>query len=65
MEQEKLEVRLNTWEGYQIYLEKHIRPYFQQLNLSLSKVNAQHIQGYFNLKAKEGQSVSTLKNTTP
>ncbi|NLB37293.1 MAG: site-specific integrase [Clostridiales bacterium] len=61
MEQKKLEFRLNTWEGYQIYLKKHIRPFFQQLNLSLSKVHAQHIQGYFNLKAKEGQSLSTLK----
>lgn len=61
MEQKKFEVRLNTWEGYKLYLEKHIRPYFTLLNLSLSKINAQHIQDYFNLKAREGQSLSTLK----
>lgn len=61
MEQKRQEVRVNTLESYQFYLEKHIRPYLQKLYLSLSKVTPTHLQGYFNLKIKEGQSLSTLK----
>ena len=61
MEQKKQEVRLNTWESYQFYLEKHIRPYFAPKKLTLSKLTPQHLQDYYNLKLREGQAVNTLK----
>lgn len=32
MEQKWQEIRLNTWESYQFYLEKHIWPYFGPKN---------------------------------
>ena len=35
MEQKQQEVRLNSWESYQFYLEKHIRPYFTPRKLTL------------------------------
>lgn len=61
MEQKRLEVRLNTMEGYEIYLHKHILPYFEPLKLNLSKVSPQHIQDYYTKKLKEGLSPVTLK----
>lgn len=61
MEQKRQEIRLNTWESYQFYFEKHIRPYFAPKKLTLSKLNPQHLQDYYNLKLQEGQAVNTLK----
>jgi len=61
MEQKKQEVRLNTWESYQFYLEKHIRPYFTPKKLTLRKLTPQHLQDYYNIKLQDGQSVCTLK----
>lgn len=61
MEQKKNEVRENTYECYQIYLKKHIIPYFEPKKLTLSKLTAQHLQGYFNTKLEEGQSACTLR----
>jgi hypothetical protein len=52
MEQKRLELRLNSWEGYKIYLEKHIRPYFESKKLTLSKLSPQHLQDYFKPKIK-------------
>ena len=61
MEQKRQEVRLNTWESYQFYLEKHIRPYFAPKKLTLRKLTPQHLQDYYNAKLRDGQSVCTLK----
>ena len=61
MEQKQQEVRLNTWESYQFYLEKHIRPYFLPKKLTLRKLTPQHLQDYYNAKLRAGQSVRTLK----
>ncbi|MDE7262822.1 MAG: site-specific integrase, partial [Oscillospiraceae bacterium] len=52
---------LNTWESYQFYLEKHIRPYFSPKKLTLRKLTPQHLQEYYNAKLRDGQSVCTLK----
>ena len=61
MEQKQQEIRLNTWESYRFYLEKHIRPYFSTKKLTLRKLTPQHLQDYYNSKLREGQSISTLK----
>lgn len=61
MEQKKNEIHENTYECYQIYLKKHIIPYFEPKKLTLSKLTAQHLQGYFNTKLSEGQSACTLR----
>ena len=61
MEQKKNDVRENTYECYLLYLNKHILPYFEPKKLTLSKLTAQHLQGYFNTKFKEGQSANSLR----
>ena len=61
MDQKRQDIRLNTWECYQFYINKHIRPFFLPRRLTLSKLSPQHLQDYYNLKLKEGQSVNTLK----
>ena len=61
MEQKENDVRENTYECYLLYLNKHILPYFEPKKLTLSKLSAQHLQGYFNAKLKEGQSACSLR----
>lgn len=61
MEQKQYEIRLNTWECYQLYLEKHIVPHFKPLKLTLQEITAQHIQNYYNKKRKAGQSASSIQ----
>ena len=43
-------VEQSTWEGYQIYAEKHIIPYFEPLELTLRDVKPQHIKDYYHYK---------------
>ena len=60
LDQKQASISKGTYEGYKLYLDKHIIPYYQPQKLTLSKLNAQHLQGYFNAKIKEGQSACTL-----
>lgn len=48
-------VELSTWEGYQIYAERHIIPYFEKLRLSLRDLKPRHIQEYYRYKYTEGR----------
>lgn len=48
-------IELSTWEGYQIYAERHIIPYFEPLNLSLRDVKPKHIQEYYQYKYSTGR----------
>ena len=52
LELKKDTVRANTYEGYEIYVDRHIEPYFKPLKLSLDKVTPQHLQDYYRLKMK-------------
>lgn len=62
-------VEKSTWEGYQIYCERHIIPYFEPLGLSLRGVKPRHIKQYYldkfssgRLDGKEGGlSIPSLK----
>lgn len=65
MEQKKNEVRLNTYESYEMYITTHIEPYFKKLNLALDTIEPLHIQDYYNRKfkgskGKPGLSASSL-----
>lgn len=51
----KSSIELSTWEGYQIYAERHIIPYFEALNLSLRDVKPKHIQEYYLYKNTSGR----------
>lgn len=48
-------IELSTWEGYQIYSERHIIPYFEPLNLTLRDVKPQHVRDYYNFKYTSGR----------
>ena len=60
LEQKKNEVRQNTYEGYKLYFDVHIKPYFEKLDVSLKDLSPQHIQDYYNLKSKT-LSASSIK----
>lgn len=48
-------IELSTWEGYQIYAEKHIIPYFEPMKLSLRDIKPQHIKEYYEHKYTNGR----------
>jgi len=61
LEQKKFEIRLNTWEAYQLYVDKHIKPHFSPLKLTLSTVAPQHIQDFYTKKMDEGLNPNSIK----
>lgn len=48
-------VELSTWEGYQIYAERHIIPYFEPKKLSIRDVRPHHIKEYYDYKYRDGR----------
>ena len=48
-------VELSTWEGYQIYAERHIIPYFEPKRLTLRNIKPKDIQDYFQYKYTHGR----------
>lgn len=61
LEQKKFEIRLNTWEAYELYLNKHILPFFLPLELRLQDVLPQHIQSFYNQKLQDGLNPNSIK----
>lgn len=61
LDRHKASIRLNTWECYCAYVEKHIRPFFEPKRLKLADVTSRHIQRYIDVKHKEGQSTQSIK----
>lgn len=56
----KLTVKPTTYDGYCINFNKHIKPYFQKLNVTLDSLTPLHIQTYYNDMLNEGLSASTI-----
>lgn len=54
-------IRLNTVEGYELYINKHIRPYFSEKKLTVREITTQDIQGYYKKKLSEGQSPNSIR----
>jgi len=61
MERNKGSIRLNSWEAYEIYADKHIKPYFEPLHLKITEVTPYHIQKYIDKKYKDGQSAKSIQ----
>lgn len=55
LEKKKTCTEMSTWEGYQIYVERHIVPYFEPLKLSLRDIKPQHIMDYYHYKYTAGR----------
>ena len=61
LERKKRDVRKSTLEGYYMYLEKHIRPFFAPMKLQLTEVSPMLIQKFIDAKYKDGLSPSSIK----
>lgn len=56
LERKKPKVQLSTWEGYDIYANRHIIPYFEPMNLALADVTPRHIQEYYDSRLVCGRN---------
>ena len=55
LEKKKPLIQMSTWEGYEIYVTRHIVPYFEPLKLSLRDIRPQHIKDYYEFKYTKGR----------
>ncbi|MBE6901263.1 MAG: site-specific integrase [Ruminococcaceae bacterium] len=49
------QIQQSTWEKYQIYAERHIIPYFAELNVGLSELKPRHFVDYYQYKTTGGR----------
>lgn len=49
------QVQQSTWEKYEIYAERHIIPYFTELNLPLANLKPRHFADYYQYKSVSGR----------
>ena len=54
-------IEQTTWEGYKIYAERHIIPYFEPKHLTLRDVKPQHIKEYYEYKYMSGRLDNLIK----
>ena len=55
LENKEPDLRTVTFEGYKIYVLKHIVPYFKNLNILLSDIKPINIKNYYTYKHKSGR----------
>ena len=48
------EVAPTTYDGYHTYIDRHLIPYFEMLNLDIQDITAGHIMDYVNYLSKDG-----------
>lgn len=50
----KSEVAETTYDGYHTYIDRHLMPYFKELNLNIQDITAGHIFDYINYLSNDG-----------
>ena len=50
----KSEVAETTYDGYHTYIDRHLIPYFRELNLDIQDITAGHIFDYVNYLSSDG-----------
>ena len=50
----KSEVAETTYDGYHTYIDRHLVPYFKELNLNIQDISAGHIFDYVNYLSNDG-----------
>ena len=50
----KSEVAETTYDGYHTYIDRHLMPYFKELNLNIQDITAGHIFDYINYLSTDG-----------
>ena len=48
------EVAETTYDGYHTYIDRHLIPYFKDLNLNIQDITAGHIFDYVNYLSNDG-----------
>ncbi len=68
----KNEVAETTFDGYHTYIDRHLVPYFKDLNLDIQDITAGHIFDYVNYLSNDGgrkdnkiggQSATSIRKT--
>lgn len=57
----KLNVKITTYNGYKLHYDKHIKPYFDKLDVAVTDLTPMQLQNYYNTKLSEGLSASSVK----
>ena len=72
LQDKKGQVQQSTWEGYESYINLHMIPYFEALNLTVKQVTPQHIKDYYDSRLtcsyaphKTGLSARSIKKHAP
>ena len=64
------EVAETTYDGYHTYIDRHLIPYFEELNLDIQDIKAGHIMDYINYLSSDkgrkdnkigGQSITSIR----
>ena len=55
LEKKRSKIDPITWQGYRIYVEKHIVPFFESKRLKLSELKPRHISDYYDYKFTSGR----------
>ncbi len=55
LDSQELNLQLSTYESLKIYFNRHLIPYFDNLNIELAELKAKHVQDYAKYKLKSGR----------
>ena len=55
LESKKIKLERSTYEGYMSYIDCHILPYFEPLNLRLDEVTPKHIKDFYEYLFRNGR----------
>ena len=55
------EVAETTYDGYHTYIDRHLIPYFKELNLDIQDITAGHMFDYVNYLSNDGGRKDNLK----
>ena len=61
LQRKKKEVKLNTWEAYEVYYRVHLKPFFEPLKLQIDEVTPRIVQRYINTEYNAGQSAKSIQ----
>ena len=56
LENQKGQVRQSTHEAYEICINAHIKPYFQDMGLDVKDITTKHLKDYYQFKFTEGRA---------
>lgn len=55
LDNKKDKIELSTWEGYDMYISKHIFPYFEDLKITLRELRPIHFVEFYDYQYRQGR----------